>query len=219
MSISRTFPASFSAPSSDKNGLPHKAYEAFILNRTNLKRYISRLFILSALVILVPHGASAEDLALINRPVNISGFTGLLYTTAPYTLSSGTVEIGASVVSENSTVPDFTITEYPMSISVGMPHNTELVIRDSYYEIKEGPTGTAVTERDPGDLSVSVKWNFLPPSETSIRPALAVFAGGLFSTDSRLDKKVNSVRHWGAFLGFVSRHRDKLAGSCTRNLR
>jgi hypothetical protein len=38
--------------------------------------------------------AVAEELEIVNRPVNTSGLTGLLMTTSPYTLAPGTVEIG-----------------------------------------------------------------------------------------------------------------------------
>ncbi|MGE5172399.1 MAG: hypothetical protein ACM3MD_01065 [Betaproteobacteria bacterium] len=138
---------------------------------------------------------------IVNRPVNTSGLTGLLFTTAPYTLDPGTVEIAASILSENSTVPDFTMTEYPLSVTVGLPHNSELAIRGSYINLKEGPTSTAVTERKTGDVVISYKWNFLPQSESSIRPAFSLIIAGSIPTENNTDMKIDAVNHWGMLIG------------------
>jgi hypothetical protein len=145
--------------------------------------------------------AVAEELEIVNRPVNTSGLTGLLITTAPYTLAPWTVEIGASVLSENSIRPDFSITEYPLSATIGMSNNSELALRCSYFSISEGPTGTTVITRKTGDIELSYKWNFIPHSEDSMRPAVALIVSGLFPTESNSDLKTNSVSHWGMRLG------------------
>jgi hypothetical protein len=161
------------------------------------------------LVLLVPltfthRPAAAEELMIVNRPVNTSGLTGLLFTTAPYTLNPGTVEIAASVLYESSVKPDYTAIEYPLSISIGMPHNSELAVRGSYYNLKEGPTGTATTERKTGDVEISYKWNFYPPSESSMRPAFSLIVAGNFPTENNADMKINAASHWGAMLGLAA---------------
>jgi hypothetical protein len=143
----------------------------------------------------------AEELDIVNRPVNTSGLTGLLFTTAPYTLPPGTVELGASLVSENSTTPNYSLTEFPLTITVGLTKNSELALRGSYIQIKEGPTSTAQTERTTGDLELSYKWNFLPQPEDSIRPALALIIGGILPTEKNYDAKISAVIHWGMRLG------------------
>jgi hypothetical protein len=160
--------------------------------------------ILFVALIFVCRSVSAEELMIVNRPVNTSGLTGLLFTTAPYTLNPGTVEIAASVLYESSVKPDYTVTEYPLSISVGMQHNSELAIRGSYYILKEGPTGTAITERKTGDVEISYKWNFYPPSESSIRPAFSLIVAGNFPTENNADMKIPAASHWGAMLGLAA---------------
>jgi hypothetical protein len=84
-------------------------------------RIRAALLILLPVYCFVPAPAHAEDVAMVNRPVNTSGLTGMLLTTAPYTLAPGATELAASVLSENSITPDYTITEYPLSVTVGMP--------------------------------------------------------------------------------------------------
>ncbi len=168
-----------------------------------MKRY-SDLFpvlFLPALLFFISSPASADELMIVNRPVNTSGLTGLLFTTAPYTLDPGTVEIAASIQTESSVVPDYTLTEYPLSVSVGMPHNSEIAIRGSYINLKEGPSTTAMTERRTGDLEISYKWNFLPQPESSIRPAFALIIGGSVPTDNNADMKIDAVTHWGMLIG------------------
>lgn len=148
-----------------------------------------------------PSFTMAEELEIVNHPVNTSGLTGLLITTSPYTLTPGTVEIGASVLSENSIRPDYTITEYPLSATIGISNNSELALRTSYLSISEGPTGSNVVSRKTGDIELSYKWKFIPQREASIRPAIALIVTGLMPTDNNTDLKANSVSHWGMRLG------------------
>jgi hypothetical protein len=145
--------------------------------------------------------SQAEELDIVNRPVNISGLTGLLKTTSPYTLAPGTVEIGASILSENSIRPDYTITEYPLSATVGISKNSELALRGSYITISEGPTGTNVVTRKTGDIELSYKWTFIPQPEASMRPAVALIVTGIMPMDNNSDMKTDSVSHWGMRLG------------------
>ncbi len=168
-----------------------------------MKRYrdLFPVLFLPALLFFVCSPASADELMIVNRPVNTSGLTGLLFTTAPYTLNPGTVEIAASILTESSVVPDYTLTEYPLSVSVGMPHNSEIAIRGSYINLKQGPTITAVTERRTGDLEISYKWNFLPQPESSIRPAFSLIIGGSVPTENNADMKIDAVNHWGMLIG------------------
>ncbi|MCK9419396.1 MAG: hypothetical protein M0R70_08480 [Nitrospirae bacterium] len=159
------------------------------------------IFSLCALLFLEPDSAVAEELEIVNHPVNTSGLTGLLLTTSPYTLTPKTVEIGASVLSENSIRPDYTITEYPLSATIGISNNSELALRTSYISISEGPTGTTVVTRKTGDIELSYKWNFIPHQEDSLRPAVALIITGLMPTENNSDLRANSVSHWGMRLG------------------
>jgi hypothetical protein len=165
------------------------------------KDHISVLaFLLLSLLVRSPAYA-ADELDIVNHPVNTSGLTGLLYTTSPYTLTPGMIEIGASVLSENSVIPDFTITEYPVSVTVGLTPDSEIALRGSYFNIKEGPTGTTAVERKTGDVELSYKWNFLPQPEDSRRPTAALFVTGIAPVDNNSDKKISSIAHWGMRLG------------------
>lgn len=157
---------------------------------------------LCALLFLAPAGALSEELEIVNRPVNISGLTGLLFTTSPYTLAPGTVEFGASILSESSAIPDYTMTEFPLTASVGLTGNSEVAIRGSYFQIKEGSTDTSgFVDRKTGDLEVAYKWNFLPQTEPSTRPAAALIVAGIFPTEKNQDLVINAVAHWGMRLG------------------
>lgn len=161
--------------------------------------------LLFAFCLCFAQNSFAEDIDVVNHPVNTSGLTGLLFTTQPYTLNPGTIEVGAALLSENSVLPQFTITEYPGSITVGLPHNAELALRGSYYQIKEGPTSTTPAERKTGDLDLLYKWNFMPPNEDSIRPAFALILGGSIPTEDSNDTKlysISSVTHWAMRFGF-----------------
>jgi hypothetical protein len=165
------------------------------------KMYFSvpALFLLPFL--MLSPARAAEELDIVNRPVNTSGLTGLLFTTSPYTLTPGAIEFGASVLSENSVVPDFTITEYPVSITVGMTPDSEIALRGSYFNIKEGPTGTTAIERKTGDVELSYKWNFLPQPEDSRRPTAALIVTGVVPADNNSDRRISSISHWGLRVG------------------
>jgi hypothetical protein len=155
------------------------------------------ILVLSSLPLI----ACAEELEIVNRPVNTSGLTGLLVTTAPYCVSPGTVEVAASILYENSTTPEFTTTEYPLSVTFGMPHNSEIGLRGSYFELKEGPTATAAAARKTGDLQLSYKWNFLPQTESSIIPAVSMIVAGVVPVGRSSNPNINTVDHWGFAVG------------------
>ena len=169
----------------------------------NMKNHLIAFFVV-IVIASSPLIAFAEDLALVNRPVNTTGLTGILFTTAPYTLTPGIVEVGASILAESSEAPDFTITEYPLSVTVGMPHNAEFTVRGSYIHIKEGPTGTAPVDRRTGDLEVLYKWNFLPQAESPQRPSFAIILGGALPTGTNTDMKIDAVNHWGLTAGIAA---------------
>jgi len=159
------------------------------------------LFLCALLFLWLADVVQAEELEIVNRPVNISGLTGLLITTSPYTLAPGTVEIGASILYENSIRPDYTATEFPLSATIGISNNSELGLRGSYYSISEGPTGSSVVTRKTGDIELSYKWTVIPQPEASIRPAVALIITGILPMDDNSDRKADSVLHWGMRLG------------------
>ena len=148
---------------------------------------------------LAPADLCAEELELINRPVNISGLTGLLITTSPLTIPPRTFEIGAAVLSENSLIPKYTSTSYPLTISLGLASNKELALKTQYVYRNEDP---GIKSRGMDDTELSFKWNVLPQPENRYRPGLAMIATGIFPTGDR-EAGTNSVNHWGCRAGLA----------------
>jgi hypothetical protein len=168
------------------------------------KHALIRMIVLCGVLVLPHSHVLAEELDIVNRPINTSGLTGLLFTTAPYTLPSGTVEIGAGVLHERNDRPNYTVTKFPLAISVGLPNNSEISIKSSYLNVKEPPAGTPATsktQRKTGNAELSYKWNFLRQPEDSVRPAVAFIATGILPTDTYRDGIINGVNHWGIRIG------------------
>ncbi len=157
------------------------------------------LLLLTAIVLLLSTSSSpAEELELINRPVNMSGLTGLVFTTAPFTLPTRSIEIAAATLSENSTIPDFTVSELPiLSITAGIAQNMELAVQSSDFHIT---MNQGETRKGTGDTELSYKWNFLPQTESSLYPAVALIVTGIAPTGDR-DLNLGVVAHWGAKFG------------------
>lgn len=142
----------------------------------------------------------AEEVELLNRPLNLRGYTGLFVTTAPYTLPAGTIEAGYAVNSENSYQPYFTLTEYPLFMTAGIGKHMELGVRADYVFRKEG---AAVKERGFGDLELLYKWMFMPQQEYSFKPALAIIASGIVPLQESDTTQMSSVAHWGGKIGLT----------------
>ncbi|MEK6698646.1 MAG: hypothetical protein AABZ10_06320 [Nitrospirota bacterium] len=142
---------------------------------------------------------SAEELEMVNRPVNAAGLTGLLFTSTPYVLPPKTVEIGAGVLSENSAEPHYSLAQYRTHITIGISPGMELAVKGSYSRREISPP-MGITEHEMGDTEVSWKWNFRPQKESSAFPALAMIITGIAPTSDE-DKELNNVVHWGSRLG------------------
>jgi hypothetical protein len=158
------------------------------------------LFLLPVMVLLfsASPAPAEEDLEMINRPVNTAGLTGLLFTTAPFTLPARSIEIAAATITENSVVPDFTVTQLPIcSVTAGIAQNMELAIESSYFRKN---VNNEVQQRGTGDTELSYKWNFLPQTESSAYPAVALIVTGIIPTGDR-DLDLGVVAHWGAKCG------------------
>ncbi len=156
------------------------------------------LLILLLLIISASPAFAEEELEVINRPVNMSGLTGLVFTTTPYTLPPRTVEIAMALISENSTTPDFLLNEMPaISVSAGIAHHMEVSVKSSYYRLKEDDQQS---KRGRGDLELSYKWNFLQQSEDNLYPAVALIITGIAATGEQ-KLNIGNVAHWGARCG------------------
>jgi hypothetical protein len=163
----------------------------------SLRQFPTVLFLLA--VLATPRAHAAEELEMINRPVNTTGLTGLLVTTSPFTLPPRTFEIGLGILSENSLLPKYTSTSYPLIISFGLSQNKEMGLRVPYNYRN---VDTVSKSRGVGDTELSYKWNAVPQPENRFRPGLAVIAAGVFPTGDR-ESGMNSVSHWGARAGLA----------------
>jgi hypothetical protein len=146
---------------------------------------------------LLPQALHAEELDIINRPVNTSGLTGLLVTTSPFTLPPRTLEIGIMVLSENSLAPHYTATTYPMTVSLGLSHNSEIALKSAFNYVNKEPDQRS---RGLGDTELSYKWNVRPQTELSSIPGIALILTGVLPTGDK-DAGMNSISHWGARMG------------------
>jgi len=106
--------------------------------------------------------------------VNTSGLTGLLITTSPFTLRAHVRDRGNGAV-ENSLVPKFSSTSYPLTISLGLASNREIALRTAYLYRNEDP---GLKSRGMGDTELSFKWSVFPQPENHYRPGIAVLASG-----------------------------------------
>jgi hypothetical protein len=158
-------------------------------------RYVLLLQII--ITFLLPATLRAEELEIVNRPINTSGMTGLLMTTSPFTLPPRSLEIGIMTLSESSLTPKYTSTEYPMTVSLGLSHNSELALKSGFHYVNESPDKIF---RGMGDTELSYKLNVRPQTEFSSKPGVALILTGVFPTGDR-DAGMNSVSHWGARMG------------------
>ncbi len=167
-----------------------------------MKNYLFCSLIIGT-VLAFPLLSVAEEIDLLNRPVNSSGLTGLLFTTAPYTMAPGVFEVGAAVLSENSIVPDYRLTEYALTATSGFSPHSELAVRFSYFNLSEGPTVTVPTERQAGNFELSYKWNFLYQDEGSPNPSVSMIVTGIAPIENMGENgmNINDVNHWGMRLG------------------
>ena len=157
------------------------------------------LIALFAISLLPPASLHAEELEMVNRPVNSNGLTGLLYTTTPYTLASGVIEAGFAFISEDSVKPAYTLDEYPVVIAAGIGHDMELAVRSTYFSQQTG-TSLIRKSRGSGNLEVSFKRTVKPQQEYSAIPAVAIMLTALFPPDDS-NSGYAQVRNWGAHIG------------------
>lgn len=142
--------------------------------------------------------AAAQELDIVNRPVNLTGLTGLFTTTTPFTMERGTFETAISAMSETSAVPDFTLNEFVASLTIGITRSMEIALRASYLTQELGLDPHK--KRGPGDTELLYKWNFLPPDERPYIPAAAVFIAVQGLTGDR-DSGFQRYHNWGAKAG------------------
>ncbi len=120
---------------------------------------------------------SAEGF-IINRPVNIQGLTGLLFTNSAYTQPAGSVTLGLSGLAENSSEPNYTAAQGTASITYGLTDRVEAAVRGKMLGKNFGSSETR--ETGAGDTDLLLKWNVSSQGETM--PALAFGFGWTIPT-------------------------------------
>jgi hypothetical protein len=157
------------------------------------------LIALFAIPLMPAAGLHAEDLEMVNRPINTNGLTGLLYTTTPYTLAPGIIEAGFASISEDSAVPAYTLNEYPVVLAAGIGHDMELAIRSTYFR-RQTEASSSQRSRGSSNVEVLYKWNFKPQQEYSAIPAVAILLTAIFPSKDNTSE-FTQVKNWGAHIG------------------
>jgi hypothetical protein len=160
-------------------------------------RYVLQL--LMSVALLLPATLHGEELEIVNRPVNTSGMTGLLVTSSPFTLPPNTFEFSFMTLSENSLIPRYTATEYPVAVSLGITQRSEIALKGAFHYINEQPDHIS---RGMGDTELSYKLNVRPQTEYSPIPGIALILTGVMPTGDSV-AGMNSVNHWGARMGIA----------------
>jgi len=158
------------------------------------------LIALFAIPLMTAVGLHAEELEMVNRPINTNGLTGLLYTTTPYTLPSGVIETGYASMSEDSAIPNYTLNEYALVLAAGIGHDMEVAVRSTFFSKQ---TGTTASQKSRGASNVELlyKWNFKPQQEYSAMPGVALLLTAIFPREDNTSD-FNQVKNWGARIGF-----------------
>lgn len=143
------------------------------------------------------YASFAEELEMINRPMNTTCLTGLMVTTTPFTLDTGMVEAGLVSISENSNKPDYILTEYDVCMAVGISRSMELAVRGSFLHLEDG---LSIEERGIGDAEVSWKWNIIHQNENDASPGVSLLLAGIAPTGIK-QPDLGRVQNWGMRLG------------------
>jgi hypothetical protein len=163
------------------------------------RQLLTLLFALFAISIMSATSLHAEDIEMVNRPINTNGLTGLLYTTTPYTLAPGVIETGFAFISEDSAIPPYTLNEYPVVIAAGIGHDMELAVRSTYFSEQTG-TSSIQRSRGSGNLEVLYKWTIKPQQEYSAMPAVALLFTAILPSKDNMSGFAQ-VKNWGAHIG------------------
>ena len=157
------------------------------------------ILLLCSLIFPIPSILAAQELDLLNRPVNTSGLTGLIQTTSPFVLPSKTFEISSAAQSENSFIPSYSLNQYSLSLSAGIGNDMEVSVKSSYYTYNMGSSGSR--SRNIDDIDIFGKWNFIrQPDQGAIQPSVSLIMGATIPAKNR-DLITTTVDHWAAQIG------------------
>jgi hypothetical protein len=164
------------------------------------RRALYQLLAVLVFIALLASPGRSEELEMINRPVNISGLTGLLITTGPFTIPYKAVEVGIGAFSEKSTRPDYSLNQLPsVTVTTGLSERSEITIGWSYVQ---KVFAESRRERGTGNPTLAGKYTILPQAEESWVPAVALLLAASGGGDK--DINLNGIVHWGARVGLAT---------------
>jgi hypothetical protein len=138
-------------------------------------------------------GPTTDDASkVINRPANIQGLTGLMFTNSAYTQPKGRIVAGLATIAENSNDPNFSIIQGFATITAGITDRIEMGVRAQSIATNLGNSSTRETGF--GDTDVLVKWRI--SSEYDPWPAIALGLAYTFPTGDSA-KGYNDVEDYG----------------------
>jgi hypothetical protein len=129
---------------------------------------------------------------VINRPANLQGLTGLIFTNSAYTQPKGRIVVGLASIGENSSDPNFSIAQGFATITAGITDRIEIGIRAQAIATNLGSSQTRETGL--GDTDVLVKWRI--SSEYDPWPAIALGIAYTFPTGDSANG-YNDVEDYG----------------------
>jgi hypothetical protein len=130
-----------------------------------------------------------ETLKVVNRPPNIQGLTGLITTNSAFTRPAGSIAIGVAALGEDSRVPNYSIIQVPVTLTIGITDTIEAGLKAKYVNFAKS------LESGMGDSEVALKWRWNTHSTTS--PELAIGVAGIIPTADETTG-LNEVTDWGA---------------------
>lgn len=133
-----------------------------------------------------------KGLLVVNRPPNIQGLTGLLFTNSAYTLPPGLISVGASLMTEYSNRPEYSVIQIPLTVTFGITDRLEMGLKAKIVDL-DNPSYLQ-REQGLGDSEISVKWRFW--SKQFILPDMAVSLSYIAPTGNE-DRHLNEVVNWG----------------------
>ena len=132
----------------------------------------------------------SADGVIVNRPVNMQGLTGLLFTNSAYTQPAGSFTFGLAGLGENSEEPNYSIAQATASITIGLSDQVEAAVRGKMIGTNLGSSATVETGM--GDADLQLKWRFSSQGETL--PASAFGFGWTIPTGDS-DKGFSEVKY------------------------
>lgn len=107
---------------------------------------------------------------VINRPANVQGLTGLIFTNSAYTQPKGLIVMGLAGIAENSRQPDYSIAQGIATVTAGITDRIEVGLRAQMIATNLGSSATR--DIGAGDLDLLVKWRI--SSQDDDLPAVAL---------------------------------------------